>query len=324
MNKVNLEATAALGGIGGGGDLTTNVVDMGSYERHDDGTLSKVKYDISIPADDDSRPVYEVIYCNFVAPLVPNGTGRLRLVIYPTGDRVRNAETQRGAWCVHSRHRPGCADAPDDAGARRQRDARCPIPTGWKIPARHTCCRVPRPSFSHALCAASKKFCISGSARALEVSARPERYDDSRPTPPMRIVPLVGSPLGASARGAAHIAHRRAPLAPGGASAFGALRSCTVGRSVANDPDRKWLISSGLRPIRFTFVRTKLQRHVSSRRPLCGSHSPWCKACRPAGATASQIRNGVEHQDSQGARPCRAAIDFAARRRGDRMKRRHD
>jgi hypothetical protein len=159
------------------------------------------------------------------------------------------AEIQRGAWCVHSRHRPGCADAPDDAGARRQRDARCPIPTGWKIPARHTCCRVPRPSFSHALCAASKKFCISGSARALEVSARPERYDDSRPTPPMRIVPLVGSPLGASARGAAHIAHRRAPLAPGGASAFGALRSCTVGRSVANDPDRKWLISSGLRPI---------------------------------------------------------------------------
>jgi putative DNA primase/helicase len=61
MEKINLEATAALGGIGGGGDLTTNVVDMGSYERHDDGTLSKVKYDISIPADYDSRPVYEVL-----------------------------------------------------------------------------------------------------------------------------------------------------------------------------------------------------------------------------------------------------------------------
>jgi hypothetical protein len=59
--SAHLEATTTIVGIGGGGDLTTNVVDMGSYERHDDGTLSKVKYDISIPADDDSRPVYEVL-----------------------------------------------------------------------------------------------------------------------------------------------------------------------------------------------------------------------------------------------------------------------
>ena len=40
---------------------------------------------------------------------------------------------------------------------------------------------------------------------------------------------------------------------------------------------------------RFAFLRTRHRRHISPRRLLCRSHSPWRKAGGPAGSSAGQI-----------------------------------
>src|SRR6516165_610570 len=55
------------------------------------------------------------------------------------------------------------------------------------------------------------------------------------------------------------------------------------------------------------------------RRLLCRSHSTRREAGRSPGAVSDQVRDGREQQDRQGARACGAAVDPAARRRGDRV-----
>src|SRR6516162_5124558 len=55
-------------------------------------------------------------------------------------------------------------------------------------------------------------------------------------------------------------------------------------------------------------------------RHLCGSHPARREAGRSPGAVSDQVRDGREPQDRQGAWTYGAAIDFAARRRGHRVK----
>jgi putative tryptophan/tyrosine transport system substrate-binding protein len=62
-----------------------------------------------------------------------------------------------------------------------------------------------------------------------------------------------------------------------------------------------------------TAARPRSDRHLSSRRPLCRSHSTRREAGRSPGAVSDQVRDGPEPQDRQGARPYGAAIDFASR-----------
>jgi ABC transporter substrate binding protein len=70
---------------------------------------------------------------------------------------------------------------------------------------------------------------------------------------------------------------------------------------------------------RFTLLRNRLGRLLSSRRHLCRSHSARREAGRSPGAVSGEIRDGRQPQDRQGAWTDGAAIDLAARRRGDRM-----
>jgi len=60
----------------------------------------------------------------------------------------------------------------------------------------------------------------------------------------------------------------------------------------------------------------------SSRRSLRRSHSSRCEACRLAGSSAGEIRDGAECQDSQGARPYSASFASIAGRRSDRIEKR--
>ena len=60
-------------------------------------------------------------------------------------------------------------------------------------------------------------------------------------------------------------------------------------------------------------------RHLSSCRFLCRSYSTWREAGRPSRSASDQVRDGREPQDRQGARPCGTLVDFASRRRGDRI-----
>src|SRR5262249_19534453 len=55
---------------------------------------------------------------------------------------------------------------------------------------------------------------------------------------------------------------------------------------------------------------------------LLRSHPPWRKASRAIGSIADQVRTGDQPQDREGARHRGALVPPAARRRGDRMKRR--
>jgi putative DNA primase/helicase len=57
-SRINLEANAAIRSLVGGANLTVNVIDIGSFQRQDDGTLTQVETGISIPEDD--RPTYKV------------------------------------------------------------------------------------------------------------------------------------------------------------------------------------------------------------------------------------------------------------------------
>src|SRR5262249_40387704 len=61
---------------------------------------------------------------------------------------------------------------------------------------------------------------------------------------------------------------------------------------------------------------------LSARGLLCRSHSPWRKALGATRSAADKIRDGCEPQDRQGTRPRCAMAAPAARRRGDRVKRR--
>src|SRR5262249_21733995 len=60
-------------------------------------------------------------------------------------------------------------------------------------------------------------------------------------------------------------------------------------------------------------------RRLSPSRYLYWSHPQGREACRPAGATADQVRSGHQPQDRQGAWARRAAIAARTRRRGDRI-----
>src|SRR6266498_3830217 len=84
--------------------------------------------------------------------------------------------------------------------------------------------------------------------------------------------------------------------------------------------------SSDLRPARFrrggrfAELRNKSFRIVSPARRLYRTRSQGLGPCRPAGATADQLRAGDQSQNRRGARPHRAAVAARARRRGDRVK----
>src|SRR5262249_10006183 len=63
-------------------------------------------------------------------------------------------------------------------------------------------------------------------------------------------------------------------------------------------------------------------RSVSACGDLCRSHPARCKTERAARAGSSQVRECRQSQNRQGAQPGRACVASAARRRGDRVKRR--
>src|SRR5262249_16405872 len=63
-------------------------------------------------------------------------------------------------------------------------------------------------------------------------------------------------------------------------------------------------------------------RSVSACGDLCRSHPARCKTERAARAGSSQVRDCRQSQNRQGAQPGRACVASAARRRGDRVKRR--
>jgi putative tryptophan/tyrosine transport system substrate-binding protein len=67
------------------------------------------------------------------------------------------------------------------------------------------------------------------------------------------------------------------------------------------------------------FIWTRQSRPLSSRGPLCRSHSSWDQAGGASRSTANQIRYDFERQDRQDPRPNGAAVDTAERRRGDRV-----
>jgi len=73
---------------------------------------------------------------------------------------------------------------------------------------------------------------------------------------------------------------------------------------------------------RSDFVWTRLKRYSSSRRPLRRSHSSRCEACRLAGSSAGEIRDGAERQNSRGAWPYSASVASIAGRRSDRIEKR--
>src|SRR5262249_52360025 len=75
---------------------------------------------------------------------------------------------------------------------------------------------------------------------------------------------------------------------------------------------------------RFALLRTRPGRHLSWWRHLCGSHPARREAGRAARSASDQVRDGTEPQDRQGARSYRTAIDSAARRRGNRMRKRRE
>src|SRR4030095_10674434 len=62
---------------------------------------------------------------------------------------------------------------------------------------------------------------------------------------------------------------------------------------------------------------------VSSRSPLCRSHTQGRETRRPPHRAGDEIRTDREHENREGARPDRTAVLPHARRSGDRMNRRH-
>ncbi len=69
----------------------------------------------------------------------------------------------------------------------------------------------------------------------------------------------------------------------------------------------------------FALLRSRPVRQLPSRHYLCRSHSTRREAGRSPGAVSGEIRDGRQPQDRQSAGPHRAALDFGARRRGDRI-----
>src|SRR6516225_4152373 len=69
-------------------------------------------------------------------------------------------------------------------------------------------------------------------------------------------------------------------------------------------------------------LRRRHRADVAPRRVLRGENPAWCKTLRLAGRAGLQFRARGEPQDRQGARHHAANLDPAARRRGDRVRRR--